>query len=131
MGQETLLQILPRCPHPSAVADRCSDAFEGLPDPALFCSKGSTSQPSSSYSPQGITTLQSDGEDELDLPSLNLLLNRDPTRRLLCESHNTLGREKPTESTLQIQGWTEVPGPDGMPILQELSDHVACDAIRP
>jgi hypothetical protein len=36
---------------------------------------------------------------------------------------NTLGREKPTELTLQIQGWTEVPGLDGTPILQELSDH--------
>ena len=77
-------------PLSTPVADRCSDAFESLLDPALFCSKGSTSQPSSSDSSQGINTLQSDGEDELDLlPSLDSLLNRDPTR-LSPESHNIL-----------------------------------------
>jgi hypothetical protein len=73
---------------------------------------------------RSINTLQGDGEDELDLPSLDFLLNRDPTR-LSSESHNTLGREKPTESTLQIQGWAEVPGPDGTLILRELSDAQA------
>ena len=30
-------------------------------------------------------------------------------------------RKDVTEPTLQIQGWTEIPGPDGIPILQELS----------
>jgi hypothetical protein len=64
------------------------------------------------------------GKTNLICLGLNSLLNRDPTR-LSSESHNTLGREKPTESTLQIQEWAEALSPDGTLILQELSDAQA------
>jgi hypothetical protein len=49
-------------------------------------------------------------------------LNRNLTR-LSSESSNTPGYKEPAEPTPQIRGWLEVAGPDGIPILQELSDH--------
>ena len=39
------------------------------------------------------------------------------------DSEDALNQKSLTESTLQIQGWAEAPGPNGVPILQELSDH--------
>ena len=119
-GQRTVPQIPISVSTP--LIDMCSDVFEDPLDPALFSSEGSTSQPSSSESPRDTNISQSDGDDELDLPSLDSLLNRNLIR-LSSESHNALGHERPTESALQVQGWVEVPGPGGAPILQELSDH--------
>jgi hypothetical protein len=50
------------------------DAFEDVLDPALLCSEDSTSQPPASGFSQEILASPSDGEDDdLDLPSLDLL----------------------------------------------------------
>ena len=99
------------------------DAFEDVLDPALLCSEDSTSQPPASGFSQEILTSPSDGEDDdLDSPSLDSLLRITPAP-LSSEPDKELGSEKLTVSTVQIQGWTEVVGPDGTPILQELPDH--------
>jgi len=93
------------------------DASEDVLDPALLCSEDSTSQPLVSGFSQEILTPSSDGEDDdLDLPSLNFLLCITPVS-LSSEPDKKLGNEKLTVSTVQIQGWTEVIGPDGTPIL--------------
>ena len=98
------------------------DMFENLLDPALFSSESPSLQSSSPPSSQGITMRRSDYGDEFDLPSLESLLGRNPTR-LSPKPHNTPSHEKSTKSSLQIQGWMEVQGPNGAPILEELPDH--------
>ena len=109
-------------PDPTLVSACGTDAdpehFEDLLDPDLFDLEAATSSGSS----QDIDMPQSDCEDEHDLPSLESLLHRNPTHAN-PKPHDTPAHEKPTESTLQIQGWVEVQGPDGTPVLQELPDH--------
>ena len=104
------------------VSDAGLEVFEDLLDPALFGSDAPPSQPSSLASSQDINTHQSDREDELDLPSLDTLLYRNPTH-LPPKPHDTPRHETSTESTLQIQGCIEVQGPNGTPIPQELPDQ--------
>jgi hypothetical protein len=110
------------------IADACSGSFEDLLDPALFCSVSPTSQPSDSDASQGIDTPQGDVGDEFDLTNLDSLLSRHHTH-LSCETHKTPGHEKPTESNLQLHGWVEVSGPEGKPILQELSDDESASHV--
>jgi hypothetical protein len=103
-------------------ADLCPESFDSLLDPGLLSSDNSTSQFPSPSSSDNVNTPQVDDEDEFELPSLHSLLNIGPSSSPpgLC---NTLTEKGLAEPTLQIQGWEEVPGPDGAPILQELSDH--------
>jgi len=101
------------------LTDICPDTFEDVLDPALFCSGGSLSQPLTSEHSHHINTPRSDEEDELDLPSLEFLLRRTPVPPS-SKPNRELGHGEPTESTIQIQGWKEILGPDGTPILKEL-----------
>ena len=106
------------------------DAFEDVLDPALLCSEASTSQPPASEFSQEIQTPPSDGEDDdLDLPSLDSLLPSPPAP-FSSESEEEPGTEKPTKSTVQIQGWTEAVGPADTPILQELRDRECGNQAR-
>jgi hypothetical protein len=99
--------------------DASPEVFEALLDPALFESEAPTSQFTSSGPSQDIDTHPGDSEDEVDLPSLDSLLYRNPTH-INSNPHDTPAHKKPTRSTRQIQGWVEVQGPDGTSILQEL-----------
>lgn len=98
------------------VTDRCSDAFEDLLDPALFCSEGSTSLSLSSRSSRDSNTPQVEDEDGLDLPSLESLLN-DSLPGFPSASHKAVGEGSASKPTLQMQGWVEVPASDGTIIL--------------
>jgi len=102
--------------------DASPEVFEDLLDPALFESEAPTSQSTYSGPSQDIDTHSSDSEDEVDLPSLDSLLSRNPTH-VNPKRPETPAHEKPARSTRQIQGWVEVQGPDGASVLQELPDH--------
>jgi hypothetical protein len=89
---------------PTSVSEYATDTgpvvFEDLLDPALLGSESPTSQPLSRPSSQDITTHQSDGEDEDDLPTLESLLNYTPTH-LSSKSHNTLGARGPCTNNIR------------------------------
>lgn len=104
------------------VTDIGPDTFEDVLDPALFCSEGSISQPLTSEHSHDINTPRSDEEDELDLPSLESLLRRTPVPPS-SKPDRELGHGELTESTIRIQEWKEIVGPDGTPILEELPEH--------
>jgi hypothetical protein len=88
----------------------------------LFCSESLISQPLTSEHFYDINTPRSDEEDELDLPSLESLLRRTPVPPS-SKSDRELGYGEPTESTIQIQRWKKIVGPDNTPILEELPEH--------
>jgi hypothetical protein len=71
---------------------------------------------------QDITAAQGVEEAETELPSLESLLGFDPTGPH-SNSEDALNHNSLTASTLQVQGRAEVPGPTGVPILQEPSDR--------
>lgn len=101
--------------------DLSAEAAESLLDPALLSLDISTSQSSSPASSHGITTPQDNEEDEVELPSVHALLNLSPTSSY-ADSYNAQSQKSLTERPPQIQGWAEVPGPDGSLCLLELSD---------
>ena len=100
--------------------DVAPESLESLLDPDFLCSKNSTSRSSSPAASQDIATAQGDEEDETELPSLRSLLGLDSTRPYSEDAPN---QKSLSESTLRLWGWAEVPGPNGLPVLQELSDH--------
>jgi hypothetical protein len=109
-------------PSPSTTGPSISAVDNGLLDPNLLCSKNSISRSSPPAASQDITTTQEDEEDESELPSLDSLLGLDSTRPH-SDSEDALNQMSLTELALPTQGSAEVPGPGGVPILQELSDH--------
>jgi hypothetical protein len=108
--------------------DLCPESFDNLLDPGLLSSNNSTSRSPFPASSDNINTPQGDDEYGDELPSLHSLLNLNSTSSS-SDSSNTKIQKGLTAPTLQIQGWTEVPGPGGIPILQERSDHEP-DALR-
>lgn len=105
----------------TSVTDVCAEPFENLLDPALLSLDMSTSRSSSPASSHGIKTPQHSEEDEVELPSVHSLLNLSP-RSSCTDPCNAQSQKSLAERALQIQGWAEVPRPDGSLSLLELSD---------
>ena len=103
------------------VTDIGPDAFEDVLDPALFCAQALTSQSLISEFSHNMNTPRRDGEDDLDLPSMESLLHRIAAPSS-SEPDYKLGHGKRTEPTFQVQGWVEVAGRDGTTILEEVPD---------
>lgn len=100
----------------------CAEPLEKILDTALLSSEKSTSQSPSPASSYDIKTPKADEEDKVELPSLHSLFNLN----LLSsppDPRNTQSQKSLIEPALKIQGWAEVPDPNGSVSLLELFNH--------